>query len=138
MNVWVRMTKRTSKCFWCGKDIEVGEYQIICTYFMKVRSGKTWTKRMIFHASPNCWVERAIAEIESKPQIENRGRKPLQLNDELKDARNKVLRRRASVMQRLEKEMYGSMRPATLLHLTEQLEKLKVEVEPLGGVPKGW
>ena len=67
---------------------------------MTVKGGKTWTKRMIFHSEPNCWLERAITELESRPQEETRGRKPLDLTDEEKDKRTKILMRRASIMQR--------------------------------------
>ena len=105
---------------------------------MKLKSGRTWTKRMIFHAEPNCWLERAIAELESRPVVETRGRKTLSLSDPVKEARNKILRRRASVIQRLDREIEERMRPAKILHLTEMLESLKVEIEPHGGVPESW
>lgn len=144
MNVWVRLTKRKSNCFYCGKEIETGKWQIICTYYMKSGS-KMWTKRMLFHAEPkNCWLERAIAEISSRPILETRGRKnkstnPIyHMNDPMKEARNKILRRRASVMQRLSVELEGEMRMSKVQHLTEMLDKLCNEIEPLGGVPIGW
>lgn len=139
MKVWVRKTKRRSNCFYCGKEIKLGYYQVVCQYFMPVRGGKVWTKRMIFHATPiNCWLDRAIAEIESRPFVETRGKPPLNLSDPDKEKRCKILMRRASVVQRLGKEMFGEMRPKKLLHLTELLEKLKGEIEPYGGVPKSW
>lgn len=138
MNVWIRLTKKKSACFYCGKEIETGTYQIVCQYFMTVGGGKIWTKRMLFHSEPNCWLIRAIAELESKPTLETRGRKAKNLTDPAKEQRNKILRRRASVMQRLEKEIVEEMRPAKLLHLTELLEKLKIEIEQFGGVPTSW
>lgn len=138
MNVWVRKARKKAICFYCSKEIETGTYQIVCQYFMPVPGGKIWTKRMLFHAEPNCWLERAIAELESRVVPENRGRKAKNLPDQAKEQRNKILRRRASVLQRLEKEMYGEMRPVKLLHLTEMVEKLKVEIKPFGGVPESW
>ena len=139
MNVWVRRTKKKSSCFYCNKEMETGSWQIVCSYFMKVRGGKTWTKKMLFHAFPiNCWLDRAIAEIESRPTIETKGRKSNALSDPVKEARNKILRRRASVVQRIEKEMYGKMRPVKLLHMAELVEKLKEEIEQFGGVPESW
>ena len=93
---------------------------------------------MHFHAKdPYCWVERAIIEVGMRPYVENRGRRPDALGDEAKEKRQKILRRRASVMQRIHNEM-EVMRPAKLMHLTELLEKLAIEVEPYGGVPKSW
>ena len=139
MKVWVRKTRKRSNCFYCGKEIETGTYQIICKYYMPTRSGKVWWKQMTFHTTPNnCWLDRAIAEIEAHPKPETRGRVASALSDPVKEQRNKILRRRASVLQRLEKEMCGRMRPVKLLHMTEMLEKLKVEIEPYGGVPESW
>ena len=110
----------------------------VSTAAMKLKSGRVWTKQMIFHTVPNCWMDRAIAELDSRPVLETRGRTPINLPDVIKEQRNKVLRRRASVMQRLEKEMYGDMRPVKLLHLTQMLENLQDEITPLGGVPESW
>lgn len=138
MNVWVRKTRKKSKCFFCGRDIETGTYQIVCQYFMKLKSGPVWTKRMIFHTVPNCWLDRAIAELDNKPVLETRGRRANDISDQSKEKRNKILRRRASVIQRLDGEMYGKMRPEKLLHLTDLLEKLKEEIELVGGVPSSW
>lgn len=139
MNTWVRKTKRESTCSYCGRPIEVGTWQIICTYFMPLKSGKTWTMRMVFHAEPvNCWLERAKAEIESRPTIENRGRKALELSDDKREMRGKLLRRRTSVMQRLDVEMQERKRSDKLIHLTEELEKIKEQIMEYGGAPKGW
>lgn len=139
MNVWIRKTRRRVKCFYCHKMIETGEYQVVCQYFMKLKhSEKTWTKTMHFHAqTPNCWLERAIMELESRPVIETRGRKPDAMGDEMKERRRKILRRRASVVQRIG-EATNSKKIGKLSHLFDLLEQLKIEIEPFGGVPKSW
>ena len=140
MNVWIRKTRKRVKCRYCEKHIEVGEYQVVCQYFMKLKhSGKTWVKRMSFHArEPNCWLDRAIAELETRAVVETRGRKRMQLSDDDREVRVKLLRRRASVMQRIGNGMEGTIVPRRVAHLTEMLEQLKLEIEPYGGVPKGW
>ena len=138
MNVWVRKTRKRSKCFYCGKYLEVGEWQIVCQYFMPTKV-RVWTKRMIFHIRrPNCYLNRAIAEIEKNPPIESRGRKRDLISDDSKLARGKILRRHASILQRLRAEMEDGRRADKILHLTELLEKLAGEIEPYGGIPKGW
>lgn len=109
----------------------------MCQYFMPVGS-KLWTRRMLFHTIPNCWLKRAIAELKSRPVLETRGRKATALSDPVKEQRNKILRRRASIIQRMEKEMCGAMRPAKLSHMAQMLEKLKLEIEPFGGMPESW
>ena len=140
MNVWIRLTRKRAKCGYCGQMIETGEYQVVCRYFMKLKhSSRTWKKEMHFHAKdPHCWVDRAVAELQTKPYIENRGRAPLAINDEQREKRRRLLQRRASVMQRIHKEMETLGRPNKLAHLTDLLEKLAAEIEQNGGVPKSW
>ena len=140
MNVWIKKTRKRVLCKHCEQFIEVGEFQVVCQYFIKLRqSDKTWAKLMHFHArDPYCWVNRAVIELESRPYSEHRGRKPDALADGDKLARQKILRRRASVMQRINNEMEGTMRPGKLIHLVDLLERLVVEIEPYGGVPKSW
>ena len=140
MNVYITKTRKRVVCFYCHKHIEVDEYQVVCTYFMKPKgSSKTWTKKMHFHAKkPSCWVDRAVVELERRPYHENRGRIADNISDEVKIARQKILRRRASIVQRIGAEMAGMKRMDKLSHLTDLLEKLRVEIEPLGGVPDKW
>ncbi len=140
MNVWIRRTTKRVECRHCGKFIETGEYQVVCTYFMPLKnSERVWKKQMHFHAKdPYCWVERAVTELEMRPHVEHRGGVALEISDEVREKRNKALRRRASVMQRIAAEFDGQQRIPVITHLTEMLEQLKVEVEPLGGVPKSW
>lgn len=148
MNVWIRKTRKRVQCRYCDKYIEVGQYQVVCQYFMKLKhSGKTWVKKMFFHArEPNCWLDRAIAELETRQVVETRGRKRNAISDENREIREKILRRRASVMQRLRMtmelqgggEVAGKIKAGKIAHLTEMLEQFVVEIEPHGGVPKGW
>ena len=139
MHVRVKVTRRRSTCYYCKKEIETGKYQIVCTYFMKLKySEKRWTKEMHFHAIPNCWLKRAIEELKNRPYVENRGRKANYISDETKVKRLKILRRRGSVVHRLGVEMEGEGRPVKILRLTEQLEKLAIEIKEYGGVPDSW
>ena len=140
MNVWIKETRKRVLCKYCERYIEVGEFQVVCRYYMKLRhSSKTWTKTMHFHAKkPACWVERAIVELKKKPYSESRGRRPDPLNDNEKMRRQKILRRRSSVMQRIKEEMGDKMRLDKVAHLTDLLDKLIDEIEPLGGVPTSW
>ena len=140
MNVRISKTRKKVLCRYCEQFIEVGEFQVVCTYFMKLKhSDKTWTKVMHFHAKdPYCWIDRGILDVGRRLHTENRGRKPDALSDELKLRRQQILRRRASVMQRIGVEMMGRSRPDKLVHLTQLLETMAVEIEPYGGVPKSW
>ncbi len=136
MNVWIRKARKKSDCYHCHKPVETGEFQVVCQWFMKVRS-KTWQKKMLFH--PQCWIDRAVAELSTKHIVETRGRKRNQISDDDREKREKILRRRASFVQRLNVKMnefptdYGKVG-----RLLDRLEELKVEIELVGGVPKSW
>ena len=122
--------------------IETGDYQVVCQYFMKLQhSSKTWTKRMRFHAKePYCWIDRAVTELSSRPApTETRGRHSLAMSDEVRVKRLKVMRRRASIKQRLDLEIY-SKHPDSgkVVHLVGMLDKTCEEIKELGGVPSNW
>jgi hypothetical protein len=110
---------------------------------MNVKGDRHWQKHLSFHSGwngqPNCWMERAVTEIESRPYVERRGRHRAVITDECREIRTKLLRRRGSIMQRIGMLMED---PVNNLHkiirLTEKLEKLKAEIEPYGGAPEGW
>ncbi len=140
MTVWVTQTRKRVECRYCKKFIEVDEFQVVCQYFMKLKhSDRTWTKKMHFHAKdPYCWIDRAVVEVGMKPHSETRGRKPDALDDESKLKRQRILRRRGSIMQRISNEIQGEMRPDKLAHMTDMLEGLVGEIEAYGGVPKSW
>ena len=140
MNVWIKVTRKRVKCRHCEQYIEAGEFQVACQYFMKLKhSDKTWTKVMHFHAKdPYCWVERGVIEVGMRPHAERRGRKPDAISDIKKTCRQRILRRRASVIQRVGIEMAGRRRPEKLVRLTQLLEGLATEIEQYGGVPKSW
>jgi len=139
MNVWVRKTRKQAKCHYepCSKPIENGRYQVVCQWYMPTPSGKRWKKQMLFH--PQCWLERAIIEIEKRTVVETRGRKRMAITDTNRKKRSSILCRRASVLQRIRTEMDKEVRNFNrIAHLGELLEKLKAEIEPYGGAPKSW
>ena len=137
MNVWIKATRKRVACRYCERIIETGEYQVVCQYFMKVGNGKTWVKRMLFH--PQCWITRAIAELSTRTVIETRGRKKAIISDEHRVVRIKILRRRASVMQRMRAEMGKEKSNYVKVDkLINQLEQLKIDITPYGGVPSSW
>ena len=72
MNVWIRKARKKSDCFYCKKTVETGEYQVVCQWFMKVKS-RVWEKKMLFH--PQCWIDRAIEDLKNKVVVETRGGK---------------------------------------------------------------
>jgi len=94
---------------------------------------------MHFHAKdPHCWIDRAVIEVGQRHYTERRGRKAGIMSDVIKEGRLKIMRRRASVMQRIEIEMTTRKRMEKILHMTGLLDKLVVEIEEYGGAPESW
>lgn len=139
MNVWIRKTRKQCTCAYCLKPILKGEYQVVCQHYMHLRSGRTWWKRRSFH--PQCWIDQAVAEIEKRPVVETRGRNKLPMADDSRAARTAIMRRRASIIQRIKREVSITEEEQNIdriIHLGELLNKLKDEIEPYGGVPESW
>lgn len=142
MNVWIRKTRRQGTCQYCSQPILKDEYQVVTQWYVKLRSGRTWQKRRIYH--PQCWIDQAVAEIERRPVVETRGgwgSSRIKLADDVKAARTKILMRRASVLQRIKVEVSKPTEEQSvdkIIHLGDLLNKLKEEIEEYGGVPKSW
>ena len=142
MHVWMTHCQRTCKCAHCPEQIEAGEPMVTGKVKLK---GQEWYKTLHWH--PQCWIEQGMVYLESRPYVpSHRGRVPLKLDEETKSKRFAILRRYASVMQRINKLVVkinesseiDSESVSKLAHLSEMVEGLKVEIEPLGGVPKSW
>ncbi len=140
MNVWIRKARKKATCHYDGckepeKAITNGTYYVVCSWYMNTRSGKNWLKQMAFH--PRCWLERAIAELEKRVVLETRGRSRMAITDPDRAARLKLLRKRASISQRL-KNATDKGNYSLAARLVEKLEHCKVEITPYGGIPEKW
>ena len=144
MNVWMRKCRKKATCRYCNKPILKGEYMVVCRYYkrtMKEVGGtpQKWSFTIRFHTQ--CWIDQGIAALESKPVIETRGGKKMEITDIDRISRFKILARRASVTQRIRveaKKLDGEKNIDKIIHLGGLLNKLKEEIEPFGGVPKSW
>lgn len=143
MNVWIKKCRKRAKCNHCPKEITKGSYMVVCRYYKKTKnkSGveQRWKFELRFH--PQCWIDQGIASLEAKPFVETRGRKRAEMTDDVRAARLKVMRRRASVTQRIKREVSKAIEGQSVdkvIHLGSLLNKLKEEIEPLGGIPPSW
>jgi len=130
VNVWIAQCRKRTPCAFCGEDINCGEYMAVGVYYR----GK-WRHRKSWH--PQCWIDEGIDYAQRNPKPETRGRKTLQLKDEDRKRRFRILARRASIIQRA-KIAYSKGNFNALAKYGEQLEQLKEEIKPLGGVPESW
>lgn len=141
MNVWIRKLRKRATCTYDGcpipqHEIKNGEYAVVCQWVMKTKGGKNWRKARLFH--PQCWIDQAVAELERRPVVETRGyAKRMAITDADRERRVKILRKRASLVQRI-KLACLERKYALVEKLTEQLELCKEEIRPYGGVPAKW
>lgn len=142
MNVWLRKTRRetTCKADTCqlgNRAIRLGDIQVVTSWVLVTPSGQRWYKSKVYH--PECWLSQGIAAVEARQVVETRGRKRMTITDPNRTMRLSIMRRRASVVQRLNAEMsQQSPNYDKVGRMTDILEKLKVEIEPFGGIPSSW
>jgi len=140
VDIWIKRAVKKARCLYCPEPITKGQYMVIGKLWRR-RDGtpRVWTVYLRWH--PQCWIDQAIRKLEKLPVMENRGRKSLGLSDETREARVKIMMRRAAVVQRIRNEIGKPKEEQSIdkiIHLGELLNKLKEEIEPLGGVPKSW
>lgn len=138
MQVWMRKARKKATCTYDGcpdKLVSNGDYYVVCQWVMNTRGGKRWYKQKYFH--PQCWINQAIAELEQRPVTETRGGHRMAITDSNRLQRVRLLRQRASVVQRI-KAATIDQRYDKVVKLTESLEQLATEIEQYGGRPKKW
>ena len=147
MDIWISTCHKKSKCSHCGEDIENNEPCVFGKLWKKFTGKESevrkWTITFHWHARRKsdgqcCWLAQAMEYLEKQEYTEMRGRHCIVLPKELREKRLSILRRRARVMQRIRAEMEEGGNVDALIHLGKQLETLKEEIAPLGGVPKNW
>ena len=142
MQVSVVHCHRECKCHFCGEMITVGSPMAVGKYSKKHQG---WFGTVRWHLL--CWYEQSLVYLDQNPYVpSHKGRVPLSLSPEDSKLRLALLRRRASVLQRVNRMMDGqkattylsSTEIERLSHLSEMLEEIKTQIEPVGGVPKSW
>ena len=158
MDVWLTICHKTvPKCHYCHEPIHLGEVMVAGKlWFRASKEGgdiRRWIKHFRWHAQKetpslsgppvetNCWLLEGLAYLAEHPYVETRGRKQLQLSTKQKDARLKILRQRARLVQKLKTLMEAPLDSKDLdvmIKIGSQIEELKERIGPLGGVPPSW
>jgi hypothetical protein len=107
-----------------------------------------WVKNFRWHAKRNrdgqcCWLVKGLDDFNSRPYVEKRGRKRLLLPIDVRAKRLGLLRKRARIVQQirtlmLDDDDIDNDSLNRCVKLGAQLESLKEEILPYGGVPKSW
>jgi len=131
MNVWITICRKQSRCNWCPEPIEKTAYKVVTSYYR----GR-WLVKKNYHTE--CWVNQGIEAVSKRGIIESRGMQRMEITDESRIMRVSILRRRASVIQRIKRATTKNDNVKEMIHLGSLLHKLKEEIEPHGGIPDSW
>lgn len=137
MDIWATHCKKYVTCNYCKKVINAGEPMIVGKIWKKHGEKTRWSWYIRWH--PKCWMEQAMNSLEKHPYVPPAGRKPVDMKPEVKKARVALLRRRASVVQRIKLEMKEpELNMERVAHLGELMSEQLEEIKELGGAPKSW
>lgn len=127
--------RKKGKCYHCPNPITNGNYMVVCKVW-KSKDGvlAKFPFKMRFHV--DCWVARGKAAIDNKPRAETRGRRKLDMSDATRLTRLKIMRRRASVVQRI--RACQPEQVDRIIHLGSLLHNYREEIEKCGGAPELW
>ena len=152
MEIYVTICRKTIEyCSYCSEPIELDEL-IVCGKLWRRKvteegEPRRWIANFRWHArrkrdGQNCWIQSAIEFLERNPVVETRGRKSLQLPEDIKLARLKILRQRARTVARLKELMLDNLVDQRdideIIRIGSKIEEMKEKILPLGGLPKSW
>lgn len=150
MDIWISRCNKTVRCAYCLEDITIGEPSVFGKLWQrKTADGiepRRWAVNFRWHARRSrdgqcCWLIKGLEEFSLHPYVERRGRKKLLLPSDVQIKRLRLLRRRARLTQQLKQLMLSELDNTDIdrfITIGSQLEQLKEEIEPYGGVPKSW
>lgn len=126
---------RKTECAYCKKDIDIATPMFI----KKVWSSKRKRQfRFPYHFL--CWIEEALSYLQEHPYEAAAGRRKLDLTDEEKKLRRKLLARRASIRQRIRKweEIADERTQGKIRDLLSKELEIVDQIKEVGGVPERW
>lgn len=131
--------RKETKCSFCEDAIPVAQPMVVGKAAMKKREG--WSVTLHWH--PQCWITQGLQYLEAHPYVSaQKGKKKLDLSLEDREARFKIQRCRASMMQKLRvimhKDEVDEKDLDRIVRYSEKLREYKVAIEKYGGVPKKW
>ncbi len=137
-NVTMTWCVNRAKCEWCPEHIEAGTPLV--TVFYWNRGGpdhKGYNVKKYYH--PQCWIAQGLDYLERNPYVRHITKKKLVLTPKQSELRYKILKRKASIDQRL-RNLDGDYPDHLLIEarLKLQITDLMLEIAVVGGIPKKW
>ena len=152
MEVYATYCRKTiEQCSYCGEPITLAELMICGKLRQRSKQeggeARRWVMNFRWHGKrkrdkQNCWLESAVEFLERNPVVETRGRRSLQLPEDVKQQRLKILRQRARAVARLKELMLDNLIDQKdideIIRIGSKIEEMKEKILPLGGLPKSW
>lgn len=136
MDIWMTWCKKKVVCRRCSEEISKASPMVVGKLWAVKGEKLRFTKRYYWH--PDCWIQDGLNYLEQHPySAEGKGRPRLAMSEGDKKKRYKVLSRRADLMRQL-RGAVESGDANQILKVYERMEKLKPEIEKLGGIPESW
>ena len=145
MNIWVTYSRRKSHCASeCGLPIKAGDPIVVAKHFKEVSDTKRIT--LYFYKHFDCWVKDAQMYLQQNPFVaagNHTGRpKTMNLSEEDKATRLKLLQRKACLDQQLRKKLKIAEPELkdleSIARIQSQLAGVTLEIAQVGGIPTSW
>ena len=140
MDVWVTRASRKTKCVYCGENLVKGEPMVKGKSWRKGGKAKKWVSYYRWHIK--CWEEQALKWLENHPPAvreKSGGRKKMDLPDEARIARNKLLQRYAFITyQQRQSAKKNPIELERILKLEVFRQQVIEEIRQYGPVPTKW
>ncbi len=144
--------KRKALCYYCKEHIEAGEPMLVQRFWSKGKSYRAFyhlSKITESHEIECCFVKQSMVYLNQHPyQTPNHpgsGRPRLELSDEDREKRNRLLRRYGAIKWRImllpihgmPVELHDRF-VERLKELHRQQSEIYKEIEVVGGIPRSW
>lgn len=141
-NVFMYWCQHKARCRWCEENILTGTPVVQVYYWNKGDPAKrSFNVKRYYH--PQCWIDQGLDHLKMNPYVpyqrKTKSKELARLTARQRELRYKLLRRKASIDQRIRN--LSSDYPNRALeeaHLNEQVSRIMVQIVKVGGIPKKW
>lgn len=136
IQIWITWCRRQATCRYCELPIEVGNPLVRGQSRQKAAE---WKVKLFWH--PECWLKDGLQYLEQHPySAKSQGRPKLQLDEDSKAARKKLITRRAQILYNIREQLENGETELSesLLVEVSKIVQFYREIEVLGGAPKSW
>ena len=136
-NVTMTHCQRRAKCEWCPEYVEAGTPLVTVFFWNKgSEDHKGFNVKRYYH--PDCWVAQGLDYLAMNPYVPYIRKVKMELEPEQAKLRYVLLRRKASIDQRIRGLSDTPNRLLIVARLNQKITDIMLEIAPIGGIPKRW